>query len=195
MTPVVHPGEVKDDVLLAQRIRTGDPEAENALFLQFAGHVRAMALMRTRDREAAREIVDDVIMAVVVALRRGSVVDTKRIAAFVHGTAVNVINNYRRNRRRGPALLSLDDERVEVPCTDGNLRAIDIEALRLHITRLSAVDRMVLALSLVEGLTPGQIARRLGLSAEVARQRKRRALVRLKLSLCGESRDADREPQ
>ncbi len=44
---------------------------------------------------------------------------------------------------------------------------------------LSPTDRQVLLLTLVEGLKPGQIAMKIGVSADVARTRKSRALKRI----------------
>jgi DNA-directed RNA polymerase specialized sigma24 family protein len=50
----------------------------------------------------------------------------------------------------------------------------------LHaISSLDRVDRDILLLTLVEGLKPGAIAERLGLSNDVVRQRKQRATRRV----------------
>jgi RNA polymerase sigma factor (sigma-70 family) len=66
--------------------------------------------------------------------------------------------------------------------------------IRTCVARLPRQDQQVLFLSLAEGLKPGEIAARLGLSAEVVRQQKSRALKRLKEMLDGPSRIGPREP-
>jgi RNA polymerase sigma factor (sigma-70 family) len=138
--------------------------------------VFAMALSRTRDRETARELMDDVLMAVIVALRQGSLRDSSRLGGFVHGTTVNTINAYLRRRRREPRTLVLDgdpavrDMRDDYETLDRQRMARDAMAL------LDERDRKILFLSLAEGLKPGEIAARLGLSPVLVRQRKCRAL-------------------
>ena len=64
-----------EDALLAERVRLGDRRSEDELVSRYAGRVLAVAIARTLDREASREIADDVMMAVVAALRRGAVRD------------------------------------------------------------------------------------------------------------------------
>lgn len=195
MTPDVEPGVVTEDTSLARRIREGDRGAENAFVQLYSGRVLAMATARTRDREAARELVDDIMMAALVALRSGSVLNTSRLGAFIHGTAVNVINNHLRSRNRRPLTVALDEERFEPGDADCDGHEIDVLMVRRCLAQLSAGDRGVLMLSLVEGLKPGDIAQRTGQSAEVVRQKKSRALARLKQLLNEPSQTTGREPQ
>jgi RNA polymerase sigma-70 factor (ECF subfamily) len=54
---------------------------------------------------------------------------------------------------------------------------------------LSAADRQVLTLTLVDGLKPGEIAVQIGATAEVVRTRKSRALKRILEILGGRSRN------
>jgi RNA polymerase sigma factor (sigma-70 family) len=161
---------------LAQRIGTGDRTAETELYRLYCDCVFAMALARTRDREAARELMDEVLMAVISALRRGGVRRTAHLSGFVHGTASNIINGYFRSRRRSPATVPLHADLVGADPADdyesADRRALALQALRLLANR----DREILYLSLIEGLKPGEIAARLGVSSAVVRQRKCRAL-------------------
>lgn len=177
------------DRLLAGRIRLGDRRSEDELVARYGGRVLAMSIARTLDREASREIADDVMMAVVTALRRGAVRDTARLGAFVHGTALNVINNYLRRVGRGPRLVALDETWPGPEDEDHGGDDIDIAHIRRCLERLSVTDRDVLTLSLVEGLKPGEIAARSGRSPEVTRQQKSRALLRLRHLLCEPARD------
>ena len=69
---------------------------------QFGRRLFVMAWARTRDREAARELTQDIMVAVIRSLRDGKLENAEKLPAFVHGTARNLINNYLRLRRQRP---------------------------------------------------------------------------------------------
>jgi RNA polymerase sigma factor (sigma-70 family) len=167
---------VDDNEALAQRIMKGDRAAEAELVGLYCDCVFAMALSRTRNRDAARELMDDVLMAVITALRHGSVRNTAQLGGFVRGTAANIINGYIRAARRAPRTVSLGPDAAGNDPTDEyerqDRRDLAFEALAL----LNARDRQILQLSLLEGLKPAEIAARLGTSSVLVRQRKCRAL-------------------
>jgi len=187
-------GGVADDTPLAERIRRGDRAAEDQLIGLYSARVLAMSIVRIRDREAARELVDDIMMATVTALRRGTVRDTARLGAFIHGTALNLIHNHLRARCRMPRTAVLGDESLTPDLAEACEKDSDLQELRSCVDRLSPQDQRVLFLSLSEGLKPGEIATRLGLSADVVRQQKSRALKRLKEMTNGASRVGVSEP-
>jgi len=163
---------------LAERIQLGERSAEEAFVDHFYERVYAIALVRTRDREAARDLAQDIMLAVLCTLREGRLRDQTGLAGYVCATARNRIHLFFRTRRevdfdppRAPAVDQLDPEK----------RFEDAERRRLArrtIERLNSADRQILRLTLVEGLKPGQIAVRLGLTPEVIRKRKSRAVRR-----------------
>jgi RNA polymerase sigma-70 factor, ECF subfamily len=164
---------------LVERIAAGDPAAESELALRFDGRLRIMMAVRTRDREAARDLAQEALIAVLGALRKGQLREAEKLPGFVHGTARNVLNNYFRQRQNRPTPVELTPEAasfVPVDEVEGEERR---RALRDGLEQLDQQDRAVLVMTLVEDLKPGDIARRLGLSAEVVRTRKSRALKRL----------------
>lgn len=183
------------DSALADRIRVGDRAAENELVLKYSGRVLAMLVARLRNRETARELTDDVLMAAVTALRRGSVHETTRLGAFIHGVALNVANGHQRTSGRKLQPEVMEDDVADVDSLTLFERHDDLQAVRQGVARLSAGDQEILLLTLVEGLKPGEIALRLGLSPEVVRQRKSRALQVLRTMFDGPSRTRGREPQ
>jgi len=187
-------GGVPDDTSLAVRIRKGDRAAENELVGLYSSRVFAMAMVRVRDREAARELVNDVMMATVIALRRGTVHDTARLGAFIHGTALNLIHGYLRARCRTPRGEPIEEQATSPDLAESCERDSDMLEIRTCVARLDRQDRQVLFLSLAKGLKPAEIAARLGLSAEVVRQQKCRALKRLREMLAEPSRIGRREP-
>lgn len=178
----------EDAEVLARRIEGGDRAAETALVELYCDCVFAMALSRTRDREAARELVDEVLMAVIAALRRGGVHERSRLSGFVRGTAKNIINGYVRCRRRGVPTVPLDVHvAARNPGDDYERQDRQLLAARV-LELLSPRDRQILQLCLIEGLKPGEIAARLRVSSALVRQRKCRALRAIVAYLEDESR-------
>ena len=163
---------------LAERILSGDAEAEAELVRYFHPRVRAVASGQLRWSDAAADIAQDVLVSVIEALRSGAVRDPARLPAFVAGTARNLINNYRRKRARTREVLG--NEPPDRPA-DYDLELASAERERLDLVRasfraLAAIDRRILLLTLVDGLNPREIAPVVGLSAEAVRTRKSRAV-------------------
>ena len=161
---------------LAERVGSRDPAAEEEFVRLFAPRIGLMARVRLGDPEAARDLTQDVLLAVVRALRDGQLRETDRLTAFVFGIARNHINNYRRSLARVPAQDPLDEEMLAVHTTDLLQDAERSTLMRRAMSALDATSRTILVLTLVEGLKPGEIADRLGLTPEVVRTRKSRAL-------------------
>jgi len=160
---------------LAERIRQGDSAAETELVHQFGQRIFVMIFVRTRDREAARDLVQDVLLAAIIALRKGQLLDQEKLAAFVHGTARNLINNHLRGQAQKP---QFEDLREDLAKVDSSNEIEDAERARLVEETLEGMrrqDREILQMTLVEGKKPGEIAASLGLTAEVVRTRKLRA--------------------
>jgi RNA polymerase sigma-70 factor, ECF subfamily len=174
--------ETIDLASLVARVAVGDPRAEGEIVEHFAPRVRAMAVVRTRDHDLAWDLAQETLLAVLQALRKGQLRDRDRIEGFVAGVARNVINNYKRRSLKHP----------ESPL-DEDTPAIAIDDDRDGPERRRLMARALTTLSpatLVEGLKPGQIATRIGVSADVARTRKSRALKRILEVLEIQSRNA-----
>ncbi len=166
---------------LVSRLALGDPAAEAALAEYFGPRLRAMMLARTRDAELARDLAQDALLALLQALRQGQLRDSERLPAFAHGIARNIVNNYFRTRQREPQRQPLMDDMAMI--TPEQDRADEDEErlvlVRRGLADLSPSDREILRLTLADGLKPGEIADRLGLTAEVVRARKSRAQKRI----------------
>jgi RNA polymerase sigma factor (sigma-70 family) len=172
-------GSGGDPIALVERIANGDSIAEEELVRFYQGDVFRMLRGRTRDPEGARELADDVLMAVVCALRDGKLRDATKLRAFVHGTMRNVANNYFRNRLSRPREEPLDPDTTPAVHADGLEERERLTLLRRGLASLSAADRQILLLTMLEDIKPAQIAQRLGLTPEIVRARKSRALHRL----------------
>jgi RNA polymerase sigma-70 factor (ECF subfamily) len=161
---------------LAERIRGRDASAEEELVRLFSGRIALMARIRTRDAEAARDVTQDVLLAVIRALRNGQLRVAERLTAFVYGTARNLINNHVRTRVRLPPEDPLDDTLMAASLPDQLEDSERAALVRRALAVLDSTDRRILLLTLIEGLKPAEIGARLGMSAEVVRTRKSRAL-------------------
>jgi RNA polymerase sigma-70 factor, ECF subfamily len=172
--------ESPDFASLVSRVAAGDPDAESELVEHFAPRVRAMAVARTRDRDLAKDLTQETLIAVLQACRKGQVRDLERVAGFVCGVARNVINNHKRRTLKHPETAFDDEAAIAVPSKDDDHDGPERRRLMARaLGTLSPTDRQVLLLTLVEGLKPGQIAMKIGVSADVARTRKSRALKRI----------------
>ena len=145
--------------------------------MHFHPRVVAMAVVRLRDPEAAREIAQEVLLAVLVALRGGKLREPEKLPAFVSGTARNLVNNHFRSLREQPNPVALDPETPSAVnlATEAEL-AEQRRTVRGALERIDPRDRVILLLTLVEGMNPREIAPRVGLSAENVRTRKMRAI-------------------
>ena len=166
---------------LVARVAQGDTSAENELVQLFQRRILAMMLSRVGEAETARDLTQDTLMAVVVALREGKIREAERLAAFIYGIARNVVSGYYRGRH--PDTVPLEPEHAASNAGDllENLQRREIVSRLL--SSLGPEDRRILDLSLVEGLRSGEIAEHLGLSPEAVRARKSRAIKRAAESL------------
>jgi RNA polymerase sigma-70 factor, ECF subfamily len=171
---------------LALRLRAGDADSESELARLFYPHLMAMAASRLSDREAAREIVQDTLLAIISALRQGRLREPEKLPAFVVGTGRNLINSHVRILARHPEPVTLGVDEAAIPDPDPDAgesflekeerKDVVLDALR----GLKAVDRGILYLTLARGLNPREIAVEMGLKPATIRLRKTRALGRLR---------------
>jgi RNA polymerase sigma-70 factor (ECF subfamily) len=164
---------------LAERIRLGEKPAEEALVEFFYPRVYAMALVRTRDREVARDLAQETLLAVLCALREGRLRDKSGLAGYVCATARNRVSYFFRRRSNEVVAERAADPVLDRMNPEKSFEETERRTLALAaIERLSARDQKILRLTLVEGLKPGEIAAKLGLDAGVVRKRKSRAVRR-----------------
>jgi RNA polymerase sigma factor (sigma-70 family) len=164
---------------LAERIRMGERSAEESLVDHFYPRVYAIAVVRIRDRESARDLAQEIMLAVLCALRDGKLRDQSGLAGYVCATARNRVSQFLRTRSVKRSADSQPEPVLDRFDPEKSLENAERRRLALSaIKRLSAADRKILRLTLVEGLKPKEIAARLGLKPEVVRKRRSRAVRR-----------------
>jgi RNA polymerase sigma-70 factor, ECF subfamily len=168
---------------LVERIRAGDASAEDEVVRLFYPRIIATLVRRTRDREASRDLAQDVLIVALRALRSGTVNDPEKLAVFIHGIARNLANNHIRvrsiHRSREVELPSEFSDRIAAPLRHAQVEESEREErVRQALNALQREDRDILLLTL-EGRKPGEIAALLQLRPEVVRQRKIRAIQKI----------------
>jgi len=177
--PTVATGANEATLTLAQRILEGDRAAEEELVNTYRRGVLVIATARTRDREAAHDLAQEVLMAAIQALRQGKLREHDKLAAFIHGVTRNLINNFLGSRSHRSEY-ELDDDQSCGADPIVELEAIERRRLvRKELAALGVTDQQILLLSLVDGHSLAEVAKRLNMSHEAVRARKSRAIRKI----------------
>jgi RNA polymerase sigma-70 factor (ECF subfamily) len=174
------PDSAMDNDRLVQAIQEGDREAEHAFAERYLRPVKAMLLARSRNPDLAADVLQDVMMDAITALRRGQLREPAKLSSFVIGIARNRLNNHYRSSVRQPESLEFPDLLPDSSSNAEKLEAQERETLAMDaISTLDPIDKTILQMTLVDGLKPGVIAERLKLNPDMVRQRKLRATRRV----------------
>lgn len=162
---------------IIDRILAGDTSAEEELIARFQQRVRLYVAARTSHPDYADEVTQETMLAAVLALREGKVREPEHLAAFILGIARNQLADaIRKQARRKTAPLP---EGYDCPAPNQEQDPELVESARTEIETLEPSDRRILWLTLIDGFKPGEIAAQVGMSAELVRQRKSRALRKI----------------
>ena len=161
-------------ITLVRRIGQADREAEADLARHFYDRVRVMASVRLHGSDAAFDIAQETILGAIEALRAGSLRVPGKLPAFVLSIARNIINDHlrRENRRRDVLLDPPGDPAASAVEFADDRRSLVREALK----GLRKLDRQILLLTIVQGMTPREISPIVSLTPEAVRTRKARAM-------------------
>ena len=129
---------------VARAIAARDAAAESELYRRFAPRVRWYGLRHLRDEEAARDLVQQVMLLVIEKLRAGLVRDVDQIASFILGVSRTIAIDVKRLERRRQTIR--DTFMVsEIATSPGDDAALDVDHLERCLARLAARERMVAA--------------------------------------------------
>jgi RNA polymerase sigma-70 factor (ECF subfamily) len=164
---------------LAREIRNGDRTAEAVLVRTFSPPVEAMLRARTRDPSSIADLRQDVMIAVLEAVRAGDVREPEKLAAFIRGVTRNIANSWVRDRVKRSREDPLEENSAIHTPGDPAEAADRQRMVRDALDQLNDTDREILMQTLVRGEKPGAIASRLRLGVDVVRQRKSRAVKKV----------------
>ena len=165
---------------LAARIQSGSIDALEELYRATSADLLRLATRMTRDPAEAADVVHDVFIGLPAAL--ASYEERGQLPAWLRRvTARTVIQRARARRRSEQRDTSYAADRPgTTAATDGAVTAEDA------LARLPMALRSVVVLKELEGMSHGEIAKTLGISATASRLRLWRGLEKLRHLLAEE---------
>lgn len=168
------------DAELARRIGSGgDREAEGELFRRMAPRIRLYGLRHLREEQAAQDLVQQVIITAIEALRKGRLRELERLSSFVLGTCRMTVLELRRSAQRKQRLLAqygADFETTVQP----SLPHLDREHLTRCVQSLKERERAVVLMTFYAEQSGTQVAVALGMSEANVRVIRYRAIDQLR---------------
>jgi RNA polymerase sigma-70 factor (ECF subfamily) len=144
--------------LAAKRAGQGDREALRFLYIRYADNVYRYVRTVVRDDHEAEDVMQQVFAKLPQALARYEQRDTPFTAWILRLAHNAAVDNMRMRRIRPTADVQAADDGVD------DLAGDRVRDVRIALEALPDEQREVIVLRHVMGLTPGEIARRLGRS-------------------------------
>ena len=166
------------DADLAQRIAAGDTDAEAEVCRRMGPRIRLYGLRHLRSAATADDLVQQVLLKMIEALRAGRLRESDKLAPFVLGTCRMTVLDLRRSARRQEQLLAefgadLVPEPPPVPRLDGDQLARCVQALKER-------ERTVVVLTFYDEQSAAETAGFLGISEANVRVIRHRAVQQLR---------------
>jgi len=168
---------------LARAVTAGQPglseAAEAELYRRFAPRVRLYGLRHLWDEDAARDLVQQVMLLTIEKLRAGLVRDAEGIASFVLGVSRTMAIDLKRRERRREKLrdVFLVPDSVEAETGDAML---DVDRLETCLARLAERERATVLLTFYAERTAIEVGKELGVTQGNVRVIRHRAIERLR---------------
>lgn len=161
---------------LVAKIQGGQTAAEAELYDKYAVRVYYLALRQTRSPQDAEDVRAETFFRVLEAIRGNQLRSTSSVAAFILGTARNVLHEFKRRDQAG----NTDQSRIpeaSIPSHEHLFVDSDVrKAIEQTMSRLKPRERDLLRLYYYEELPRDEIAGRIGVAEERVRLVKSRAL-------------------
>jgi RNA polymerase sigma-70 factor (ECF subfamily) len=172
-----------EDGALARRVaeaRGGpDTAAEAELYKRLAPRVRLYGLRHLRDRAAAADLAQQVLLMTLERLRAGEVREPERIASFVLGASRMTVMEMRRGTKRREELLQ-NGVPAYAGTTEWEPLVLNPDRLAGCLEALSERERSVVVMSFFADKAADEVGKELGLSGGNVRVIRHRALGRLR---------------
>ena len=160
--------------------------AEGELYRRFAPRVRLYGLRHQRNEDAARDLVQQVLLLTIEKLRSGSVKDADQIASFVLGVSRTMAKDLKRREWRREKLREafLAPDAVAAPAGGETL---DVDRLEACLARLAERERMVVLLTFYAERTASEVGKELAVTEGNVRVIRHRAIERLRTCMTSRS--------
>lgn len=165
------------DAELAARVTAGDGDAEAAVCQRLGPRIRLYGLRHLRSAAAADDLVQQVLLKTLEALRAGRLREADKVAHFVMGTCRMTVLDQRRGAKRQERLLAEFGADLAPAAAAGP--SIDRDRLTRCVQSLNERERSVVVLTFYDEQTSREAAAALGLSEANVRVVRHRALKQL----------------
>jgi RNA polymerase sigma-70 factor (ECF subfamily) len=166
------------DADLALRISQGDQEAEAEVCRRMAPRIQLYGLRHLRSSSAADDLVQQVLLTMLEALRAGRLRDSDKLPQFVLGICRMTVLGLRRSARRQERLLvEFGSDLVPDPAPSPML---DDDQLARCVRSLKERERSVVVLTFYHEQTAAETAAFLALSESNVRVIRYRAIRQLR---------------
>ena len=169
---------------LALRVAGGHPEAEAELCRRMAPRIHLYGMRHLRSSSAADDLVQQVLITLLEALRGGRLRDPDKVAHFVMGTCRMTVLDQRRGVRRQERLLAEFGD-ILVPAAPA-ATPVDRDQLARCVQALKERERSVVVLTFYDEQTAREAGRSLDLSEANIRVIRHRALRQLHACMGGQ---------
>jgi RNA polymerase sigma-70 factor, ECF subfamily len=167
-----------NDADLATRIAEGDREAEAEMCRRMGPRIRLYGLRHLRSGVAADDLVQQVLLKTLEALRAGRLRESEKLAAFVLGTSRVTVLDLRRTARRQESLLE-EFGAILVP-HQPSMPSLDVDQLTRCVQALQERERSVVVMTFYDEHTSREAAGFLGISDSNVRVIRHRAIKQLR---------------
>ena len=172
-----------NDAELVPRIAEGDRDAETELCRRMAPRIRLYGLRHLRSSSAADDLVQQVLLKVLEALRARRLREPEKLAHFVLGTCRMTVLDVRRTAHRQEELLSMFGDHL-VPASSAPPRVDDAQLARC-VQALRERERTVILMDFYDEQTARETAGFIGTSEANVRVIRHRALKSLRACMEG----------
>ena len=169
------------DADLAVRIADGDNDAEAEVCRRLGPRIRLYGLRHLRSASAADDLVQQVLMKMLEALRAGRLREPDKLAQFALGTCRMTVVDLRRTARRQERLLAeFGPDLIPEPPP---LPRLDDAQLARCVQRLTERERSVVVLTFYDEHSAAETARFLAISEANVRVIRHRAIRQLRVCM------------
>jgi len=156
----------------------GAEEAETELYRRFAPRVRLYGLRHLRDEEAARDLVQQVMLLTIEKLRAGAIRDADQVGSFILGTSRTMALDLKRRERRRERLREIFI--VEPAASAPDDSALDLDRLAECLGRLAERERMIVLLTFYAERSARQAGEEMTMTEGNVRVTRHRAIAKLR---------------
>ncbi|HEX2456835.1 MAG TPA: sigma-70 family RNA polymerase sigma factor [Vicinamibacterales bacterium] len=167
------------DADLAQRVADGHRQAEAEVCRRMGQRIRLYGLRHLRSASAADDLVQQVLLKTLEALRAGRLRDRDKLVPFVLGTCRMTVLDLRRSARRQEQLLE-EFGNVLVPDQPDDAVRLDGQRLARCVQALRERERSVIVMTFYDEHSAVEAGTYLGISEANVRVIRHRAIKQLR---------------